>query len=36
METTNADTYNLQSELFQEMNEEHGFSDTPEVKRKSF
>lgn len=36
METKTPETYTLQSELFQEMIEEHGIVDTPDIKSKSF
>lgn len=36
METENTNIYTLQSELFQEMNEERGIDNTPDVKSKSF
>jgi len=34
METTKANPYIVQSELFQEMNEDRGLGDTPDVKSK--
>jgi len=36
METTKANPYAVQSELFQEMNEDRGLDDTPDVKSKPF
>lgn len=35
MESAKPEMYTLQSELFQEMNEEHGIGDTPDVNSKS-